>query len=75
MPMIRIQIGLDGKQRAQLIKEVRAMGISLEEFVRRAVRDRLTLQADARWMRYAALIETGDLRSSETIDEIVYGVK
>jgi hypothetical protein len=73
MPMIRIQVGLDGEQHAQVRKEAEAMGISAAEFVRRAVRDRLTLQADALWMRYAALVETGDSRSSESIDEIVYG--
>ncbi len=74
MPMIRIQVGLDGKEHAQVRTEARAMGISVAEFVRRAVRDRLTLHAGAPWMRYAALVETGDSQSSESIDEIIYGV-
>ncbi len=28
-----------------------------------------------RWMRYAGLVESGDARSSQTVDEVVYGSK
>jgi hypothetical protein len=51
------------------------MGISVAEFVRRAIRDQLPLPTNAPWMRYAGFVETGDPRSSESIDEIVYGTK
>lgn len=77
--MIRTQISLDPTEYSLAQKEARAMGISVAEFVRRAIRDHLALRAgaptSAPWMRYAGFIETGDPRSSETIDEIVYGVK
>jgi hypothetical protein len=73
--MIRTQVSLEAGEYTLARKEARSMGISVAEFVRRAIRDRLPLQADAPWMRYAGFVETGDPRSSESIDEIVYGAK
>jgi hypothetical protein len=73
--MIRTQISLDASEYTLARKEAQAMGISVAEFVRRAIRDRLPLQASAPWMRYAGFVETGDPQSSESIDEIVYGAK
>jgi len=73
--MIRTQISLD-KHEYELAKmAASAQGISVAEFVRRAVRDALPVQGTSPWMKYAGFVETGDRRSSQSIDEIVYGQK
>lgn len=80
--MIRTQISLDAKEYALARREAKALGISVAEFVRRAIRDQLSpnggnasgAESEA-WMRYAGFIESGNPRSSASIDEIVYGAK
>ena len=69
--MIRTQISLDPKEYALARKEARARGISIAEFVRRAVRDKLPAQNEASWMRYAGLVESGDSNSSASVDAVV----
>jgi len=73
--MIRTQISLDRDEYAQVKREARARGISVAEFVRRAIRLGLPARTRAPWMRYAGLVESGNPRSSRTIDDIVYGAK
>jgi hypothetical protein len=43
--------------------------------VRRAVRERLPISEGPSWMRYAAMVASGDSNASLSIDEIVYGSK
>jgi len=73
--MIRTQVSLDKQDYALAKKEAKALGISVAEFVRRAVRRMLPASDKAPWMRYAGLVESGNPRSSQSVDEIVYGVK
>jgi hypothetical protein len=73
--MIRTQVSLDKHEYVLAKKEAKALGISLAEFVRRAVRDRLPIPQQAPWMRYAGMVESGDPSSSTSIDEIIYGSK
>ena len=73
--MIRTQISLDKKEYESAKRQAAALGISLAEFVRRAVRERLPVHADGPWMKYAGFVESGNPRSSQSIDEIVYGSK
>jgi hypothetical protein len=73
--MIRTQISLDEEEYASAKKEALALRISVAELVRRAVRQALPPPGDAPWMRYAGFVESGDTRSSQSIDEIVYGSK
>ena len=73
--MIRIQVSLDNREYALAKKEAKSLGISVTEFIRRAVRGKLSASGEPPWMRYAGMVETGDPRSSESIDEIVYGRK
>jgi len=68
--MIRIQVSLDKSEYALAKKEAKALGISVAEFVRRAVRDKLPC-GDAPWMHYAGMVESGDPHSSQTMDEVV----
>lgn len=73
--MIRTQVSLDRHEYALAKRHAKALGISVAELVRRAVRDTLPPRGGGAWMRYAGLVESGDSRSSHSIDEIVYGAK
>jgi hypothetical protein len=73
--MIRTQVSLHKNEYESAKQEAAALGISLAEFIRRAVRERLPQHGDAPWMKYAGLVESGNPRSSQSIDEIVYGSK
>jgi hypothetical protein len=48
---------------------------SLAKFIRHAVRLMLTIRGGGPWMRYAGFVESGDPRSSQSVDELVYGAK
>lgn len=73
--MIRTQVSLDRHEYTLAKKEARALGISVAEYVRRAIRETLPVTTDGPWMRYAGFVESGDSRSSQSIDDIVYGAK
>lgn len=73
--MIRTQISLDKAEYLLARKEAAALGISVAEFVRRSVRASLPIEGDAPWMKYAGMVASGDPRSSQTVDDIVYGSK
>lgn len=73
--MIRTQVSLDKKEYVLAKKEARALGISVAELVRRAVRQALPSRGRAPWMRYAGFIQSGNARSSRSIDAVVYGAK
>jgi hypothetical protein len=73
--VIRTQISLDKIEYELARREAQALGISVAEFVRRAVRTHLPARSQAPWMRYAGFVESGDRRSSQSIDELVYGSK
>lgn len=73
--MIRTQISLDESEYRAAKKEAAALGISVAELVRRAVRQVLPPAANAPWMRFAGFVESGDPNSSQSVDEIVYGIK
>jgi len=73
--MIRTQISLDNHDYALVKREAKAAGVSVAEFVRRAIRQALPARGDPPWMRYAGLVESGNPQSSLTIDDIVYGAK
>ena len=73
--MIRTQISLDEREYSIAKKEAGTLGISVAEFVRRAVREALPPRGQGPWMRYAGFVETGNPNSSQSVDEIVYGQK
>ena len=73
--MIRTQISLEAHEYAAAKAEAKALGIPVAEFVRRAVREALPACGEGRWMKFAGFVETGNARSSQSIDEIVYGHK
>ena len=73
--MIRTQISLSEEEYEAAKHEARRLGISLAELMRRALRPLLPADESKPWMRYAGFIESGDPRSSQKIDEVVYGEK
>ncbi len=75
--MMRTLVTLDEKEYKLAKQEAKALGISVAEFVRRAIREKLPMRTEKPWMRYVGSVETGDPNSSssQSIDEIVYGVK
>ena len=73
--MIRTQISLTEWEYQQAKQTAKQQGISLAELLRRSLRFVLPLATDKPWMRYAGDLESGDPRSSQSIDEIVYGHK
>jgi hypothetical protein len=73
--MIRTQISLDKDEYDLAKRQAAALGISIAEFIRRAVRERLPVRGEGAWMKYAGFVESGDRHSSQTIDDLVYGTK
>lgn len=73
--MIRTQISLDAREYELVKAEAKALGISVAEFVRRAIRHGLPAKNQSPWMRYAGFVESGNSQSSQTVDEVVYGSK
>jgi hypothetical protein len=73
--MIRTQISLDEKEYRLAKKSAKQQGISVAEYVRRAIRQTLSSSDPKPWMKYAGMVETGDPNSSQTIDDVVYGSK
>ncbi len=73
--MIRTQVSLDKRDYMLVKKEAKALGIPVAEYVRRAIRHMLPVSGRPVWMRYAGLVESGNPKSSQSIDEIVYGDK
>lgn len=73
--MIRTQVSLDKKEYDLAKKQAAALGISVAEFIRRAVREQLPVHSQGSWMKYAGFVESGNRSSSQSIDEIVYGAK
>lgn len=73
--MIRTQVSLTREEYDAAKREAARLGISLAELLRRSLRPLLPADASAPWMRYAGLVESGDAKSSQGIDEVVYGAR
>jgi hypothetical protein len=73
--MLRTQISLTLDEMRAARAEAKRLGISLAELLRRSLRTLLPVNASRPWMRYAGMIESGDPRSSQRIDDVIYGQK
>jgi len=73
--MIRTQISLSKDEYAAAKREAARLGISFAELLRRSLRSALPVNDTSPWMRYAGMVETGDPKSSQHIDAVVYGGK
>jgi hypothetical protein len=73
--MIRTQISLGAEEYKAAKREAKRLGISLAELLRRSLRAVLGVQTKEPWMKYKGLVATGNPRSSQEIDDIIYGRK
>ena len=73
--MIRTQVSLESSEYELVKQQSHSLGISIAEVIRRAVRDALPHREGGAWMRFAGFVESGDSKSSQSIDEVVYGSK
>lgn len=73
--MIRTQISLSEEEYEAAKLEAERLGISLAELLRRSLRTMLPADPSKPWMRYAGMVASGDPKSSQNIDEVVYGHK
>jgi hypothetical protein len=73
--MLRTQVSLEEHDYKLAKQEAAAMGISVAEYVRRAIRNALPPAGRPPWMRYAGLVESGNPHASQSVDEVVYGHK
>jgi len=71
--MLRTQISLSREDYDAAKAEAARLGISLAEFMRRALSAALPTDESRPWMRYAGMVESGDAGSSRHIDDLVYG--
>ena len=73
--MVRTQISLDERAYTDAKAEASRQGISLAEFLRRAVAISLAeRRASTRpWMRHAGAVASGDSNASVSVDAVVYG--
>jgi hypothetical protein len=73
--MVRTQISLEETAYRDAKRAARRQGISLAEFLRRAVALALGPQkgGDRPWMRHAGSLASGDPQASRSVDSVVYG--
>lgn len=73
--MIRTQVSFSKQDYGFAKQQAGSLGISLAEFIRRAVREQLPVHGGGPWMSFAGFVESGDPHSSQSADEIIYGRK
>ena len=73
--MIRTQVSLDRDAYREAKAEATRQGISLAEFVRRALSAALGAgkSGDRPWLRYAGTVSSRDRNASRSVNEVVYG--
>ncbi len=71
--MNRAQTSLTDEEYNAAMREARRLGISMAELLRRSLRTILPQDPSKPWMRYAGMVESGDPKASQRIDEVVYG--
>ncbi|HLN02801.1 MAG TPA: hypothetical protein VK335_26160 [Bryobacteraceae bacterium] len=71
--MIRTHARMDQHEYELAKSRAAKLGISLAEFLRRAIRNVLAADGEKPCIHYAGLVDSGNSRSSRSIDQIVYG--
>jgi hypothetical protein len=73
--MVRTHIRPSEEEYVAAKREAHRLGISLAALLRRSLRTALPENDTQPWMRYAGMVETGDSKSSQNIDDVVPGRK
>ena len=73
--MKRTQISLSDREYHAAQHEAKRRGISLAELFRRSLSHFLAAVEHKPWMGYAGMVESGDAKSGERCDDVVYGVE
>ncbi|MDX2050951.1 MAG: ribbon-helix-helix protein, CopG family [Polyangiaceae bacterium] len=73
--MVRTHVSLTEEEYEAAKAEAERLGVSLAELLRRSLRTLLPVDDSKPWMRFAGMVESGDSKSSQSIDEVVYGGK
>jgi hypothetical protein len=73
--MVRTQISLDEGAYQDAKAAARKQGVSLAEYLRRAVAVALGPRrtSERPWMRHAGTMSSGDPDASTSVDDVVYG--
>lgn len=71
--MNRAQTSLTDEEYDAATREAKRLGISMAELLRRSLRTMLPQDPSKPWMRYAGMVESGDPKASQRIDEVAYG--
>ena len=73
--MIRTQVSLDERAYRDARAEAARQGVSLAEFLRRALAAALAdrHRRERPWMRHAGALSSGDPGASISVDDVVYG--
>jgi len=72
--MIRTQVSLDADMYQAARQEAERQGISFAELCRRALARVLRPPTEEKpWMRLAGSLEDDDPRTSQSVDDVVYG--
>lgn len=72
--MIRTQISFDRDLYAEAKRVAKQRGVSLAELCREGLRGLMGREpTQAPWMKYVGMFTSDDDRTSETIDDVVYG--
>jgi len=77
--MVSTRISLEDDEYERVKQEAEVYGISVAEFLRRAVRNAIPVRrplpssGEKPWMKYAGDVESGDPHSSQHIDDVIDG--
>jgi hypothetical protein len=66
--MIRMQIGLDRREYDLARMQAAALGISVAELIRRAVRQTLPAPGEAEWAKYSGFAAGADMHSGQSVE-------
>jgi hypothetical protein len=73
--MIRTQISLSEEEYKVAKSEAARLGMSLAELLRRSLRAILPVEREKPWMRHVGMVSSGNAKSSQEIDDVIYGQK
>ena len=73
--MRRVQVRFPAEEYELVRQQARSLGIPIAEVIRRAVHATLPRNENGAWMRFAGFAKSGNPKSNQSIDEIVYDAK